>query len=133
MDAGMKLLSPIYPAMQVTALRSLASLPLVYVYVPWRGPKAALLQVRWPLHLLRGAIGVAMLWLFIVGLRQLPMTETYSIFFIAPLLITGLSAPLLGERVGRARWLAIIARFIGALVVLRATGQWMLSWAGLAI
>jgi len=133
MDAGMKLLSPIYPAMQVTALRSLASLPLVYVYVTWRGPKAALLQVRWPLHLLRGALGVAMLWLFIVGLRELPMTETYSIFFIAPLLITALSAPLLGERVGPARWLAIVAGFIGVLVVLRPTGEGMLTWAGLAI
>jgi drug/metabolite transporter (DMT)-like permease len=133
MDAGMKLLSPYYPAMQVTALRSLASLPLVYVYVIWRGPQARLMQVRWPLHLMRGAIAVLMLWLFVVGLRQLPMTETYSIFFIAPLLITALSAPLLGERVGPARWLAIIAGFAGVLVVLRPTGQGMLTWAGLAI
>jgi len=133
MDAGMKLLSPFYPAMQVTALRSLASLPLVYVYVAWRGKQARLLQIRWPLHLMRGAIGIAMLWLFVVGLRQLPMTETYTIFFIAPLLITALSAPLLGERVGQARWLAIVAGFIGVLVVLRPTGEGMLTWAGLAI
>ena len=133
MDAGMKLLSPYYPAMQVTALRSLASLPLVYVYIAWRGKQARLLQIRWPLHLMRGAIGVAMLWLFVVGLRQLPMTETYTIFFIAPLLITALSAPLLGERVGQARWLAIVAGFIGVLVVLRPTGEGMLTWAGLAI
>lgn len=133
MDAGMKLLSPFYPAMQVTALRCLASLPLVYVYVAWRGRQAALLQVRWPLHLLRGALSVPMLWLFIVGLRQLPMTEAYSIFFIAPLLITALSAPLLGERVGNARWLAIVAGLIGVLVVLRPTGRGMLTWAGLAI
>src|SRR5712675_247110 len=100
MDAGMKLLSPVYPAMQVTALRSLASLPLVYGYVALRGSRAALLQIRWPLHLLRGTLGTFMLWLFILGLRTLPMTETYAIFFIAPLLITALSAPLLGERVG---------------------------------
>jgi drug/metabolite transporter (DMT)-like permease len=133
MDAGMKLLSPHYPAMQVTALRSLASLPLVWVYVLWRGKQARVLQIRWPLHLLRGAIAVAMLWLFVVGLRELPMTETYSIFFIAPLLITALSAPLLGERVGTARWLAIVAGFIGVLVVLRPTGEGMLTWAGLAI
>src|SRR5260221_4830059 len=118
MDAGMKLLSPFYPAMQVTALRSLASLPLVYVYVAWRGRQASLLRIRWPLHLLRRAIGVAMLWPFIVGLRQLPMTETYSIFFIAPLLITGLSPPLLGERVGRRARLAINARFLGVVVAL---------------
>src|ERR1700688_58586 len=133
MDAGMKLLSPFYPAMQVTALRSLASLPLVYVYVIWRSKRAALLHIRWPLHLMRGVVAIAMLWLFVVGLRQLPMAETYAIFFIAPLLITALSAPLLGERVGGARWLAIVAGFIGVLVVLRPTGQGMLTWAGLAI
>jgi drug/metabolite transporter (DMT)-like permease len=133
MDAGMKLLAPFYPAMQVTAVRSLASLPLVYAYVIWRRKRAALLQIRWPLHLVRGAVAIAMLWLFVVGLRELPMAETYAIFFIAPLLITALSAPLLGERVGTARWLAIIAGFIGVLVVLRPTGQGMLTWAGLAI
>ena len=60
MDAGMKLLSQHYSAMQVTALRSLASLPFVYAYVAWRSSFAAMLQVRWPLHLLRGLIAIVM-------------------------------------------------------------------------
>ena len=61
MDAGMKLLSQHYSAMQVTALRSLASLPFVYAYVAWRSSFAAMLKVRWPLHLLRGCLAIVML------------------------------------------------------------------------
>ena len=133
MDAGMKLLSQHYSAMQVTALRSLASLPFVYAYVAWRSSFAAMLQVRWPLHLLRGVIAIVMLSTFVVGLHHLPLTETYAIFYVAPLLITALSVPLLGEHVGAARWIAIGTGMTGVLVVLRPTGQGVFTLAGLAV
>jgi drug/metabolite transporter (DMT)-like permease len=133
MDAGMKLLTRHYPPMQVTALRSLASLPFVYIYVAWRSSFAAMLQVRWPLHLLRGVIAVIMLVTFVIGLQHLPLTETYAIFYVAPLLITALSGPLLGERVSPTRWAAIGTGMVGVLVVLRPTGEGMLTWAGLAV
>jgi drug/metabolite transporter (DMT)-like permease len=133
MDAGMKLLAQHYSPMQVTALRSLASFPLVYVYVAWSSSFGAMLRVRWPLHMARGALAVVMLATFVYGLRQLPMTETYAIFYVAPLLITALSVPLLGERVGAARWLAIGIGLAGVLVVLRPTGANVLTLGGLAI
>ena len=133
MDSGMKLLSAHYSPMQVTALRSLSSLPLVYLYVAWRSSFRAMLQVRWPLHLLRGVIAVIMLLTFVIGLQHLPLTETYSIFFVAPLFITALSGPVLGEHVSRARWVAIFTGLIGVLVVLRPTGAGMMTWAGLAV
>ena len=133
MDAGMKLLAQHYPPMQVTALRSLASFPLVYVYVAWRGSFAAMLRVRWPLHMARGAMAVVMLACFVYGLQHLPMTETYAIFFVAPLLITALSVPVLGERVGAARWLAIAIGLAGVLVVLRPSGAGVMTLSGLAV
>jgi drug/metabolite transporter (DMT)-like permease len=133
MDAGMKLLAQHYAPMQVTALRSLASFPLVYVYVAWRSSFGAMLRVRWPLHVARGALAVVMLSTFVYGLRQLPLTETYAIFYVAPLLITALSVPLLGERVGTARWLVIGIGLAGVLVVLRPTGAGVLTLGGFAI
>jgi drug/metabolite transporter (DMT)-like permease len=133
MDAGMKLLTRHYAPLQVTALRSLASLPFVYIYVAWRSSFAAMLQVRWPLHLLRGVIAVIMLLTFVIGLQHLPLTETYAIFFVAPLFITALSGPVLGEHVSSARWTAICTGLIGVLVVLRPTGAGMMTWAGLAV
>jgi hypothetical protein len=71
MDTIMKLLSAEFPAMQVAALRSLSSLPLVCAYVAWRGGFRSIFQVRWPLHLLRAAIGIVMLALFAYGVRDL--------------------------------------------------------------
>jgi drug/metabolite transporter (DMT)-like permease len=133
MDTGLKLLAGHYPAMQVAALRAMSSLPLVVAYVAWRGAFGTLWRIRWPLHLLRGAIGIATLALFAFALKQLPLAETYAIFFVAPLLITMLSVPLLGERVERARWLAILVGLGGVLVVLRPTGSGVLTLGGLAV
>jgi drug/metabolite transporter (DMT)-like permease len=133
MDTIMKLLAAHYPAMQVTALRALSSLPLVIAYVAWRGAFAAIFQVTWKMHLFRGALGIAMLSLFAFGLKNLSLAEAYSIFFIAPALITALSVWFLKEHVNRARWIAIVVGMGGVLVVLRPAGTGMLTLGGLAI
>jgi drug/metabolite transporter (DMT)-like permease len=66
-------------------------------------------------------------------LQRLPLAEAYSLFFVAPLLITALAVPILGERVGWRRWLAIVVGLCGTIVVLRPSGQGMLSLGGLAV
>jgi drug/metabolite transporter (DMT)-like permease len=133
MDTAMKLLAARYPALQVAALRALSSLPLVCAYLAWRGAFGSILAVRWPLHLLRGALGITMLALFAYGLKKLSLAEAYSIFFIAPALITALSVLLLKERVNAARWSAIVVGMVGVLVVLRPSGAGMLTIGGLAV
>lgn len=133
MDTAMKLLSETYPAMQVTALRALSSLPLVCLYLLYRGAFKNVLKVRWPLHVLRGVLGILMITLFAYGLKRLSLAEAYSLFFIAPLLITALSVLILKERVDLARWCAIVVGLGGVLVVLRPEGGDFLSLAGLAV
>lgn len=133
MDAGLKLLSSNYPSLQVAALRGLSSLPIVAIWVFATVRPSSLLQVHWPLHLLRGALGIAMMVGFVYGLRTLPLSTAYAITFVAPLLVTAMAGPLLKEKVGAGRWLAIIVGLIGVLVVLRPTGAGMLTAGGLAI
>jgi len=133
MDAGLKLLSAHYPPFQVAALRGGASLPLVLAWALSTAGPRSLLHVRWPLHLLRGAMGVAMMASFVYALRTLPLATAYSIFFIAPLLITALSVPFLGERVGPRRWIAIAVGLLGVVVLLRPSGEGMLSLAAVAV
>lgn len=133
MDAGLKLLSAHYPPFQVAALRGASSLPLVLVWALLTVGPMRLLQVRWPLHLLRGVLGVLMMASFVYALRVLPLSTAYTVFFVAPLLITALSVPVLGERVGPRRWIAIAVGFAGVLVVLRPTGEGVLTVAGLAV
>jgi len=133
MDTGLKLLAAHYPAMQVAALRAMASLPLVCAYVAWRGAFGSVWRVRWSLHLLRGVLGIGMLAAFAYGLRELPLANAYSIFFVSPMLITVLSGPLLQERVDGARWLAIAVGMAGVLVVLRPTGAGLMTLGALAV
>lgn len=51
--------------------------------------------------------------------RVMPLAEATSVIFLAPLLVTLLAGPLLGERIGRSRWLAVLVGFGGVLLVVR--------------
>lgn len=133
MDAALKTLTPNYPPMQVAALRGLSSLPLVTLWVIIDGGPGQLLRVRWPLHVLRGLVSIVMIAAFAYALRTLPLAETYSLFFVAPLMITALAALVLGERVDWRGWTAIVIGFCGTLIVLRPTGAGVLTLAGLAV
>jgi len=132
MDSALKWLAPHYPPLQVAALRGLVALPVVAAWALLAGDPGQLLRIRWPLHLLRGALSVMMLASFVFAVRSLPLAEAYTIFFVAPLLITALSVPFLGERVDRGRWIAIGVGLLGVLVVLRPTGAGTLTLAGVA-
>lgn len=133
MDTSMKVLSAHYPPTQVTALRALCALPLLCAYMASRGAFRAIHRIRWGMHLFRALLGTGMLTTFAYGLSQLSLAEAYSIFFIAPALITALSVFILKEKVDQAQWCAIVVGLGGVLVVLRPQGTGMLTLGGLAI
>lgn len=70
-------------------------------------------------HVFRGVLMSVALALFFWGLKYVPLAEAIAVAFTAPLFITALSVPVLGERVGMARWLAVIVGFAGMLVIVR--------------
>ena len=133
MDGGLKWLASDYPPFQVAAMRGAAALPLVLAWTFLRGRGATLLRVHWPLHLLRGALGIAMMYGFVYGLARMPISTAYAIVFVAPLMVTAMAALLLGEKVGPRRWAAIVVGLLGVLVVLRPTGEGVGALAGLAL
>lgn len=132
MDAGLKQLSGHYPPFQVAFLRAAASLPLVVPWALMTAPRGSLRRPRWSLQLLRTAIGMVMMASFIYAVSELPLSTTYSIFFVAPLLITALSVPLLKEHVGPRRWTAIAVGMLGVIVVLRPNGDGLALMPALA-
>ena len=133
MDACMKTLSAFYPPVQVTALRALSSLPFIIVWIGLTAGFRQLVRVRFRIHLLRAALGVATLSSFIYGVGRLPLSETYAIFFAAPLFITAFGAMFLGERVEWQRWAAIVLGLGGVMIVLNPKGAGIISAAGLAV
>lgn len=132
MDVLLKRLVEDYPAIQVTFLRGAASMPLLLaangIFGRWRD----LLPKRWRLHVLRGFLSVALLWCFVYAVGQLSLANAYAIFMSAPLLITALSVPMLGERVGWRQWLAVLAGLIGVLIILKPSGTGLVTIGGLA-
>ncbi len=133
MDTGLKELAGSLPAIQVAALRAASSLPLIVLYVAWRGRLASLKPGHWPLHLLRAVLGVIMLAGFAHALRTTSLANAYALFFVAPLLITVLAAWFLKERVDAGRWIAIAFGFVGVIVILRPTGEGLFGTAGLLV
>lgn len=71
------------------------------------------------LQLGRGILAAGSATLFITAVSQVPLADAITVTFIAPLVVTMLSAVLLAEKVGFHRWSAIIAGFAGTLVVIR--------------
>lgn len=120
MDAIMKELTTHYPSLQIAALRGLVSLPFVIAWILWqRRGIGMLFRIRWGWHVARGVLAILMLTSFIYAISEMPLSEAYTLFFIAPLMITALSVPLLGETVGWRRWAAVLVGFGGVLIVLR--------------
>jgi drug/metabolite transporter (DMT)-like permease len=59
---------------------------------------------------------------FFYGLSQMPLVDALTLGFTAPLMVTALSVPMLGEHVGWRRWLAVTVGFVGVLIILRPGG-----------
>jgi drug/metabolite transporter (DMT)-like permease len=72
-----------------------------------------------PLQILRGLFLFGSTFFNFLALKTLQLAETVSIFFFAPMVITALAGPLLGEWAGWRRWLAVLAGLIGVLVITR--------------
>jgi len=118
MDLALKQLVEHYPSMQVVFLRCITSAPLLAGWMLVRNRRG--FRVKYPAdHLLRAAIGLIMLYSIGECFRDLQLADAYAIFFAAPLLITLLSGPILGEKAGPYRVSAAVVGFAGVLIVLQ--------------
>lgn len=82
------------------------------------------------LVLIRGALLVMATLFNFIALNYLPLSVTSAILNSSPIILTILAVPLLGERVGRFRWAAVLVGFIGVLIVIRPFGEGF-HWAAL--
>ncbi|MBI3906790.1 MAG: DMT family transporter [Pseudomonas fluorescens] len=122
-DAFSKYLSGFYPIVMVVWARYVVhTLLMAGIFLPQSGlrvlrTKRPLLQVIRALCLLGTSL------FFTTGLMYIPLAEATSVNFLAPVLVTALSVPLLGERVTRGQWLAVIFGFSGVLIIVHPGGD----------
>lgn len=121
-DVGAKWLGSQYPVLQVVFLRSVAALLPLLLYLSWTSGFHGL-RTRHPgKHLLRATLGILFVSCLFYAYAHMPLASVVAIHFAAPLFITALSMPLLGERVGPWRWGAVLVGFVGVLIMVRPRG-----------
>lgn len=118
-DMLIKFLSGGYPLHQMVFTRSLIGIGFSLIIVQMEGGWGILKTKRPFLHALRGILIVIANMSFFAALATLPLADTTAIFFIAPLMITLLSIPMLGEKVGPLRIGAVVVGFLGVIVVIQ--------------
>jgi drug/metabolite transporter (DMT)-like permease len=69
---------------------------------------------------------------FFYGLMYMPLVNALTLAFTAPLIVTALSVPILGEHVGWKRWAAVVVGFVGVLIILRP-GSGLINFASFAV
>ena len=129
-DAVLKWLTSDYHAGQIMFCRGIfISIPLSILI--WRSGGFNSLKTENPqAHFLRALLVITGTFLFITGLKYLPLTDAIAIAFAGPLFITALAQPLLGETVGWRRWSAVLTGFLGILLIMRPGGS-VIQWAAL--
>lgn len=122
-DILSKYLSGFYPIVMVVWARYVVhTLLMLVVFVPRSGFSAVVRTKRPGLQFLRAMCLIGTSLFFTTGLRYIPLAEATAVNFLAPLLVTALSVPLLGEHVTRRQWLAVLGGFVGVLIVIRPGG-----------
>ena len=121
-DVAVKMLGGRYSVFQVVFFGVLLSFPLVVLMLLRDEEVGTLIPRRLGWSLLRTLAAVIAGGCAFYAFSVLPLAQVYSIIFATPLLVTVLSIPVLGERVGPHRWGAVIVGLIGVLVVVRPGG-----------
>lgn len=130
-DAFAKWLGQFYPVPEVVFFRMLLALPLIVGAGLALGGRRALATRRPLAHVGRGLLATCAALTFFLGLTLLPLAEVSAIAFSAPLFVTVLAVPLLGERPRPAQWAAAVVGFGGILLIVRP-GSAVFSLAALA-
>lgn len=120
-DALTKILSTEFPAPFIIMIRFWIMIVYAAVFMRiMRVPvRDSLKSPRPILQVFRSIVLVVEIGFFIMAVRTLSLAEIHSLMATFPLMVTALSIPLLGERVGLRRWMAVAIGFVGVLVILR--------------
>ncbi len=127
-DTLIKFLSDGYPLHQMVFVRSMIGLSASLVFLRLEGGLQLLRTDRPALHALRAGLIVVANMTFFAALSVMPLGAATALFFVAPLFITLLAIPVLGEPVGAPRIVAVVVGLAGAAVMM-APG---VDWGGIA-
>ena len=114
-------LAATYNVLMIVMIRYwvLAGFTMVYAATSRGGVRAVARTQRPLIQIARGLILALEIVVAVQSFVLLGLVETLAIFGAFPMIVAALSGPMLGERVGWRRWLAIAVGFVGLLIILR--------------
>jgi drug/metabolite transporter (DMT)-like permease len=122
MGVIIKFLSANYSAAELSAYRNLfgmvPSVIVLWMSANWHARGRRLWLRQWRLAWLRGGFVTVAQFMFYLSLARLEFATATTISFSMSLFITAFAVPLLGERVGVVRWLAVVIGFVGVVMVM---------------
>ena len=119
-DVFIKFAAGHYPPEKVAFFINMFFFPLILLMSKKVGGlKATLKTKHLKLHILRSVLGMVVFFCMTTGFVKLGMAMSYTLIFSGPFIVSIMSIFFLGEKIRIYRWCAIIAGFIGVLVVLR--------------
>jgi drug/metabolite transporter (DMT)-like permease len=108
-----------YPVHELVFFRAVFGLIPCFVMV-WQAGGAKTLKTKRPgEHFLRSVVGLSAMWLVFSAYETMNLADVGAILFAAPLFLTALAGPILGEAVGARRWSAVLVGFIGVLLIIK--------------
>jgi len=119
MDAISKWLVADYAVSQMMWIRSVLFFLFAWFVVRRLGLRGTLVSRRPWLQAARSLVAVVEGAAFVLAFRYLPLADTHAIAATAPLMVIALGVLFLGERIDKARWLAVAAGFAGVLLIVR--------------
>lgn len=123
-DVILKRLSGDYPLYQAMIIRSLTAVPLLLIIVRWLdGRLTTITTANWGWMLARGFLNFVAYTAYYLGLAAMPMADTVALFFTAPLFITIAAGLVFKERIGPTTLLALLAGFLGMLMIFNPTAS----------
>lgn len=126
-----KWLTATYSVGMIMLLRSIAAMVVLSPFIRRQGGLATLRRAPRPgLQLLRVVVTVGEIGFFYWAVSLLPLADVMTYYLAGPIYVTALSALILKEKVDGPRWLAILAGFVGVVIVLQPSSQ-SLSWGAL--
>lgn len=118
-DAILKGMSGDHAVTLAIVLRSLVGLPILLAMVAYANGLSALKTRHWKLLIARGLILLTSYTSYYMAFPALPLAEAVALFFTSPIFVTLLASIMLREKVTPRAWAAVIAGFIGVLIILR--------------
>jgi drug/metabolite transporter (DMT)-like permease len=116
------------PVLEIAWGRYLFHLAVLPLFLGGQTLRSSFRSTRPGLQILRSSFLLGSTVFFFLAVKYIPLADATAIGFVSPLLVTGLSVPILGEHVGVRRWIAVIIGFASVLLIIRP-GFGMVHWA----